>query len=148
MTALSGPSMPRSVLLLAALVAAGTLGGGCGGPAVAVVRGTVTCDGTPLGAGLVVFEANGRSYAGPIAADGRYELRYRGQSEVIPGTYGVAVLPPPPELVADPVTTDLRQVNAVDQRLYPEQYRSTATSGLTRTVEPGGGTIDIAISSK
>lgn len=148
MTAIRGPCLPRPALRQAAIVAACTLGVGCGGPTVAVVRGTVTGDGKPLRAGLVVFEAEGRSYAGPIAADGRYELRYRGKAEVMPGTYGVAVLPPPPELVTDPMTTDLRQVNPVDPRLYPDRYRSVETSGITKTVAAGESTIDIDLTSR
>jgi len=59
---------------------------GGGGPPQAVVRGTVTLDGKPLAAGLVVFEADGRSYAGRIGPDGRYELRHQGRAAVAPGT--------------------------------------------------------------
>lgn len=108
----------------------------------------MTLDGSPLAAGTVVFEADGRSYAGPIGPDGRYELRYRGRAAVVPGTYGVAVLPPQPELVADPKTTELRAVNPVDQRLYPERYRSPATSGITQTVAAGESTVDVALTSR
>jgi len=55
----------------------------------------------------------------------------------------VAVLPPQPELVTDPKTTELRAVNPVDARLYPERYRSAATSGMTTTVVAGESTFDI-----
>lgn len=129
------------------LLACGMLAG-CGGSPQAVVRGSVTCDGRPLSAGRVVFEGDGRSYTGLIGADGRYELRSAGRAGVAPGTYGVAVLPPEPELAADPATTELRAVNAVDPRLYPERYRSPATSGISKTVAAGEATIDIDLASR
>ena len=129
-------------------VAAVILWSGCSGPPQAVVRGTVTLDGKPLDAGLVVFEAAGRSYSGPIGSDGGYELRYQGKAAILPGTYGVAVLPPQPELVADPKTTELRAVNPVDQRRYPDRYRSPATSGITKDVPAGESTIDIALTAQ
>ena len=121
---------------------------GCGGPPQAVVRGTVTLDGKPLAAGLVILEADGRSYSGPIGPDGRYELRNRGKAALAPGTYGVAVLPPEPEVVADPKTTALRAVNPVDQRLYPQRYRSAATSGISRTVAAGESTFDVELTAR
>lgn len=132
----------RGVALAAATVV------GCGGPPQAVVRGVVTLDGKPLPAGIVVFEADGRSYVGPIGPDGRYELRNRGVAAVLPGTYVVAVLPPEPELVADRTTTELRAVNPPDPRLYPDRYRSAATSGITQTVAPGEATIDIGMTTR
>ena len=142
------PPRPHVVPLRLAAVAALILCVGCGGPPQAVVRGTVTLDGKPLAAGLVVFEADGRSYAGEIGPDGRYELRHRGKAAVAPGTYGVAVLPPQPELVADPKTTDLRAVNPVDPALYPERYRSPATSGITQTVAAGESTVDLEMTTR
>jgi hypothetical protein len=119
------------------------IGGGCGGPPIATVRGRVTLDGRPLTAGTVVFEGDGRSYTGSIGADGRFELRFMGEPGIRPGTYGVAVIPPEAEVVADPKTTDLRAVNPVDPRNYPERYRLPSTSGISRTVSPGEATIDI-----
>lgn len=116
---------------------------GCGRSPQATVRGTVTLDGKPLTGGTVVFEAAGRSYSGSIAAEGRYELRHLGRPEVLPGTYGVAVLPPEAEVVADPKTTNLKAVTPVDPKDYPERYRLPATSGITRNVPEGDSTIDI-----
>ena len=130
----------------AALAAAVVVG--CGGPPQAVVHGVVTLDGRPLPAGTVVFDADGRSYVGPIGPDGRYELRHRGKAAVPPGIYAVTVLPPEPQLVADPKTTDLRAVNPVDEKLYPERYRSAATSGITQTVAAGEATIDIGLTTR
>lgn len=121
---------------------------GCGQLPQATVRGTVTLDGQPLGAGTVVFEGAGRSFSGAIAADGRYELRYLGRPEVLPGHYGVAVLPPEPEVVADPKTTDLKAVSKVDLRRYPAASRLPATSGITKTVPAGDSTIDIELTSR
>ena len=138
--------LPGTVLVAAVLGA--TPLAGCGGPPRAVVRGSVTLDGRPLTAGRVVFEGEGRSYVGTIGVDGRYELRHRGTPDIVPGGYGVAVLPPEPELVADPKTTALREVNPIDQKLYPERYRSTATSGIVKTVSAGEATVDIALTSR
>lgn len=121
---------------------------GCGGPPRATVRGTVTLDGKPLPGGTVVFEADGRSFTGAIGGDGRYELRHLGKPEVSPGTYGVAVLPPEPKVVADPKTTQLKAVSKVDLRLYPEAFRLPAASGIAKTVPEGESTIDIELSSR
>jgi len=138
----------RGRLGVAVLATAILAAAGCGGPPRATVRGTVTLDGKPLAAGLVVFEGSGRSYGGTIGPDGRYELRHLGKPEVLPGTYGVAVLPPEPRVVADPKTTNLELAEPVDQGRYPERFRLPATSGITRTVAAGESTIDIDLTSR
>lgn len=130
----------RRMLVLALVV-------GCGGPPRADVSGTVTLDGRPLGSGRIIFEQEGRSYTGLIGADGRYDLR-GGASGVAPGTYAVAILPPAPEFVPQPNSTDMRLVNPPDPRTHPERYRSTATSGITRAVAAGRSIIDIELSSQ
>lgn len=148
MTATLGSGRPRAAPLLPTVLGACLLVAGCGGSPTASVRGTATLDGRPLAAGRVVFAAEGRSYMGLIGADGRYELRGAVPAGIVPGTYGVAVLPPEPELVTDPKTTQLRQVNTVDPKQYPERFRSSATSGITHAVTAGDNTIDVALSSK
>jgi len=45
--------------------------------------------------------------------------------------------------VADPKTTELKAVNPVNPRDYPERYRLPSTSGITKTVPEGESTIDI-----
>lgn len=139
------PGRPTSSPRWLVVIAVGTAAVGCSQPPQATVRGTVTLGGKPLAAGTVVFEAKGRSFTGAIGADGRYELRYLGRPEVLPGAYGVAVLPPEPEVVADPKTTNLKAVNSVDPKTYPERYRLPATSGITKTVSAGDSTIDIVL---
>ncbi len=116
---------------------------GCSQPPQATVQGTVSLAGKPLTAGPIVFEAEGRSYTGAIGADGRYALRYLGQPGVLPGDYRIAVVPPAAEVVADPKTTELKAVNPVNPRDYPERYRLPSTSGITKTVPEGDSTIDI-----
>jgi hypothetical protein len=116
---------------------------GCSQPPQATVQGTVSLAGKPLSAGTIVFEAEGRSYTGTIGADGRYALRYLGQPGVLPGDYRIALVPPEPSVVADPKTTELKAVNPVDPRDYPERYRLPSTSGITKTVPAGDSTIDI-----
>lgn len=130
-------------LAFAALI----LVGGCGGPPRAAVRGTVTIDGRPLTAGRIVFEQDGRSHMAQIGADGGFELRGVAGG-IAPGTYSVAVLPPEPEFVPQPNSTDMRLVNPPDPRLYPVRYRVAATSGITKTVNPGESTIDVELSSQ
>lgn len=130
----------HALVVLAVLV-------GCGGPPRAEVRGTATLDGQPLTAGRIVFDGDGRSYTGVLGPDGRYELQ-GGAAGVAPGTYTIVVLPPEPEFVAQPNSTDMRQVNPPDPRLYPERFRSAATSGISRTVPAGESTIDVELSSK
>lgn len=130
------------------LVIAVALVGGCGRPPQAAVRGTVTVDGTPLAAGRVVFAGEGRSYVGTIEADGRYELRHQGKPQILTGDYGVGVLPPEPRLVADPKTTNLRELDPVDPKRYPARFRNPATSGLSMQVAPGESVFDIDLASQ
>ena len=116
---------------------------GCSQPPQATVRGTVSLADKPLSGGTVVFEAAGRSYTGVIGADGRYQLRYLGEQGVLPGDYRIALVPPTPEVVADPKTTNLKVVNPVNPRDYPDCYRLPSTSGIMKTVPAGDSTIDI-----
>lgn len=110
------------------------------------MRGTVTLDGRPVAAGRIVLERDGCSFMASIEADGRYECR--GAAGIAPGTYGVALLPPEPQFERLPNSTDMRQVNPPDPRLYPERLRSAATSGITKTVAAGDNTIDVELTSK
>lgn len=132
----------RATLLLVIVAA------GCGRPPQAIVRGSVTVDGRPVATGRIVFEREGRAYMTTISPEGRYELQTGDRPGFVPGTYSVAVLPPEPEFVADPKTTDLRQVNPVDQRRYPERFRAAATSGVAKTIAVGESSVDIELSSK
>jgi len=109
------------------------LAAGCGG----------TVGGQPLTAGQIAFEADGQLLASRIAPDGRYQLRNGGTIQVPPGDYTVLLAPPPPDLVEDPKTTEIRPAAPLDQSRYPKKYRSPETSNLRQTIPPGNSEIDL-----
>ncbi len=119
---------------------------GCSGEPTARVSGRVTVGGEPLAAGQIAFERDGRLLAGSIDAQGGYELRNGNSRDLPPGEYTVLLSPPPPELVADPQTTEMTPVSLPDQSRFPDRYRRPETSGIVRTIPPGESTIDIDFS--
>jgi hypothetical protein len=119
------------------------LAAGCGGEPTATVSGRVTVGGQPLAAGQIAFEADGQLLASRIAPDGRYQLRNGGTMSVPPGDYTVLLAPPPPDLVEDPKTTEIRPAAPLDQLRYPVKYRSPETSGIRQTIPPGHSEIDL-----
>jgi hypothetical protein len=116
---------------------------GCGGPPTATVSGRVTVGGQLVTAGQIAFESDGTLLASAIGPDGRYQLRNGGTTSVPPGDYTVLLAPPPPELVEDPETTEIKAATAVDQSRYPKKYRSPETSDLRQTIPPGNSEIDL-----
>ena len=132
---------PAAGLLLAA--ASCGLTGGCGGPPTATVSGRVTVGGQPVTAGQIAFEADGTLLASAIGPDGRYQLRNGNSTSVPPGDYTVLLAPPPPELIEDPKTTEMRPAAPVDQSRFPQKYRSPETSDLRQTIPPGNSEIDL-----
>lgn len=119
---------------------------GCGGEPTATVSGRVTVGGQPLAAGQIAFESDGQLLASRIGPDGRYQLRNGGTIQVPPGDYTVILAPPPPDLVADPKTTEIRPADPVDQSRYPQKYRNPETSGIRQTIPPGHSEIDLEFS--
>lgn len=119
------------------------LAAGCGGEPTASVSGRVTVGGQPLAAGQVAFESDGQLLASRVGPDGRYQLRNGGTIQVPPGDYTVILTPPPPELVEDPKTTEIRAIGPADQSRYPTKYRNPETSGIRQTIPPGNSAIDL-----
>ena len=99
--------------------------------------------GQPLTAGQIAFEADGTLLASAIGPDGRYQLRNGNSTSVPPGDYTVLLAPPPPELIEDPKTTEMRPAAPVDPSRYPQKYRSPETSDLRQTIPPGNSEIDL-----
>ena len=111
------------------LVAAGLLllAPGCGsrGPKPVPVSGIVTIDGKPLSSGFVrVMTESGRSAGGQIGADGRFALGcFTKVDGCLPGTHKVEV-------------QGFKQLSETRRQwLAPRKYASSATSGLTATID-------------
>lgn len=130
-----------------ALTAIGVIAiAGCGGKHGATVTGKISLDGEPVPRGSVAYfpVAGGPPAVAQISEQGEYRLRTGRDPSLPPGDYQVTVAanepprekrsadggPPPP---GPPIT--------------PTKYRSKATSGLQYTVESGGNTIDIELTS-
>jgi len=138
---LSPRVIPTSRILLIAVGSSLIIG--CGGEPMATVSGRVTVGGQPLAAGQIAFEGDGQLLASRIGPDGRYQLRNGGTIQVPPGDYTVILAPPPPELIEDPKTTEIRPAAPGDQSRYPVKYRSPETSGIRQTIPPGNSEIDL-----
>lgn len=130
---------------LAGVLICAVVGGGCG-PRVTMVpvRGRVTVDGKPLGAGSVMFQPQaGPAARGQINADGSFEL----------GTHH-----PGDGVRAGPAAVRVTSVAAVKavageeapsgRSMIPMRYADFTTSGITVTVTPGMEPVEIELSSK
>jgi hypothetical protein len=121
------------------------------------VSGTVTINGEPAPVGTTVAFVSDQGFAagGQVAPGGKYELTVAGKDKQIPAaTYKVMLSPPggggPTEADAD--YEKIMQGGATaattapgTEEIIPTKYRSTATSGLSYTVEAGSNTININI---
>lgn len=122
---------------------------GCGGKHGATVTGRVLLDGEPLPddtVGTVAFfpTAGGPPATGKIGDDSSYELSTGLDRSLPPGDYTVSIgaNAPPPSLRGKdggPPPTG--------KPLTPPRYRQSRTSGLQFTVDRGGNTIDIELTS-
>ncbi len=108
---------------------------GCGGvktPPLGLVEGTVTLDGRPLPAAIVVFtpDAQGRSSTAVTDTGGHYALTFlRDIPGANVGTHTVRIT----------TATGKRGV----QEILPSRYHRKTQ--LTATVQPGTNTIDFAL---
>jgi hypothetical protein len=102
----------------------------------APVTGTVTLDGVPLDAGLIVFESKtpGVSVTAALTAGGTFEIKDARGPGLPVGDYVVFFQAPPPPLPT-PGSTDIAMKPA--DFLVPAKYRAAKTSGLTAKVESG-----------
>lgn len=138
-------TMKPGVGLLAVALAVTAIG--CGGKYESSVSGSVTLDGAPLPIGTVTFAPVGEGTIahGRIDEGGDYALRTGREEGLKAGDYRVTVVarekpasdygpnggPPPP-----------------GRQLTPDWYRSADSSGLEFSVERGGNTIDLALTSE
>jgi hypothetical protein len=134
--------------LAALTVAAVALVGGCGGKHLAEVKGRVTYEGKPLPPKVTVLFQNadaGLYITAKLDEDGYYRVDMAEGYGLPPGTYDVAVLPPPllvsPEFIekhrekGPPLLVAFPQV--------PLKYRDPKTSGLKLVLTPEGATFNI-----
>ena len=140
-------------------------GGGSSGPAVSAVKGVVTLDGSPVADALVAFTPNdpsGISAVGKTGADGSFTLSATGAKPgagTAPGSYVVTVekkvFPKPPNITEDdprygtPEQEKLEReaAEAEPEYVVPQAYGDQKTSGLTASVESGGGEFTFALES-
>lgn len=118
---------------------------GCGGTYDAQVAGQVTLDGKPLERGVVAYypAAGGPVGFGVIEQDGHYDVVIGREAGLPPGDYAVTVV------ANEPSTVSLTGSGPPPpgRRLTPQHVSDKATTDLHFTVEPGGNTIDLALSS-
>jgi len=113
------------------------------GPQQGKVFGTVTADGQPLAAGMVVFSDAGRGIhiSAPIQPDGGFALHTAWGAGLPLGEYRVSVSGPmgQPAMPGAPPPPPLPRVK------IPAKYLRPETSGLSLTVAEGDNPFDIAM---
>lgn len=110
------------------------------------VAGSVTLDGKPLPAGVIMLTParSGPSAYGAIAADGSYRLQTGAAKGLEPGEYIVTVAAnePPP---AGSDGAGGRAAEAIRPLMTPPEYADVKTSPLRITVKPGSQTVDLEL---
>jgi hypothetical protein len=120
---------------------------GCGGVYDATVSGTVTLDGSAVPRGTVSFHPTS---AGPAAYariedDGSYSVRTGREEGLPPGEYLVTVISSEPPTVSQ---TAVGGPPPAGKPITPLWYRTTDTSGLRFTVEPGHNEINLELTTQ
>jgi len=120
--------------------------GGGGGPEMAKVTGKVTYQGKPLTKGTISFistdpnRANANSVIGP---DGSYSLQTTNPGDgAVVGEYKIIVSDIDPNALNTPAPGEPVKKQ---ERVIPEKYENPDASGLTRKVERGSNSFDIAL---
>ncbi len=145
------------LLVITSLIVAGGCGaGGYSGP-TGTVRGTVTLNGEPVpaGTGVVFVSDDGFSASGQVDAGGTYELSSANTGTRIPAVSYKVMLSASSasEVTAEDADYDaMMEASASGQAssaaapsAIPAKYGSTATSGLSFTVDAGDNTIAIEL---
>ena len=124
-------------------------------PEVVPVSGAVTLDGAPAAGVNVTFipigsTAGGASY-GATDAGGKYELKSNdGRPGAVVGEFKVVcskwVMPDGSDYVGVPGGPSPMKAGA--KELLPAKYSEEYQTALKATVPPGGGTIDLEVTSK
>ncbi|EAQ80655.1 hypothetical protein DSM3645_14955 [Blastopirellula marina DSM 3645] len=100
------------------------------------VVGKVTLDDQPVPQGsIVLIDQAGKLATSALEPDGGYSLRCS------PGSYHIAIAPPPPPDPFAPKSSETK-VNVVK---IPSKYRDVGTSGLTIDVKEGENTFDVQL---
>lgn len=131
---------PRTVTLLAAMLAFLT---GCGGPPpkkMLTVTGTVTYKGQVLKTGVIKFLApNGDFATAAIGADGKFTM-----TEVVPGEQKVAYVGGPMNVGSSDSGTGGNAPGATAVNV-PTKFGDPQTSGVTVTVPDTGGDVTVEL---
>lgn len=131
-------------LLLFAMIAC--IAAGCGGSDVEsvellTVTGKVSYEGTAIPEGTIQFEdaSTGISSSSEIGRDGSYSL------QVSKGNYKVTILPPVVEVETGPDSPPAEELKQMPN--IPENYRQSASSDLSATVNADGENHDFDMKS-
>ncbi len=102
------------------------------------VSGQVTLDGTPLSAGVILFEDSVSGTGGSaVVENGAFSI-----STPLPtGKYAVALQPPPPPAPHEPASKGPRVK-------LPRHVTLPQTSGLEADLAPGDNALDFEVASK
>jgi hypothetical protein len=126
---LVSPRPAAGGLLMASILALST---GCGSQAsLGKVSGQVKYRSAPVTEGVITFHAKQRGAAVSTKLDSEGKFTFAEPLE--PGTYAVAVTPPPPE-PADPTKGPAK---VKDYPNIPRKARDITTSGISREVKAG-----------
>jgi hypothetical protein len=105
---------------------------GCGSqPSAGKVSGQVVYRSMPVTEGMITFHAKARGLAAEAKLDAEGKFTFAEPLE--PGTYAVAVTPPPPE-PGDPAKGPTK---VKDYPNIPRRVRDVTTSGISREVKEG-----------
>lgn len=144
-----------SLLLIALLSVTGCSGTPSDQPDTVAVDGTVTLDGEPLANALVTFSPtkDGRPSSGATDESGYFELQYTADVPgAVPGEHIVTVMliddgegsyGEEGEGEGDDDNADGSEAEEASSSLPP----MASDGSITKTVEAGGGTIDIELTS-
>lgn len=134
-------------LVISCVLSAFVVGcGGSGGPEMARVSGKVTYQGKPLTKGTISFisvNPDGSNANSVIGPDGSYSLQTTNPNDgAVVGEYRVIVSDVDPNALNTPAPGEPVKKQ---ERTIPEKYEKPDTSGLTKKVESGSNTFDIAL---
>jgi hypothetical protein len=105
-------------------------------PAVVKVSGTVTLQGAPVAAGIVIFQSeDGLQNVMGDLKQGKFELKTFDAAGIKPGKYKVAIKPPPPNYETPPLADAAINDPRPQDTTIPRKYYAVETSGLSEEVK-------------
>lgn len=120
---------------------------GCRGDRLeALVTGTISLDGKPIGPGIATFvpvDGSRNPGIGDINPDGSYTVRTSRTQGMLAGEYKVAV-----QVYQQPNLKPGERAMTRPNLVHPDKYASPDTSGLKYTIERGRNTINLELKSK